>query len=231
MSRNIYRETYNIRELSEMDAEDPFMKMARAHGLYKRIVNSDGTGNYAAGTVSQRFEMNRYDERHPDSGESLMEILNRKDEEAEQQIASKYLSRAPGAHKANCTSGTCKGECCDSGLQTVDPGVTWPLVNMEELEKELTSLFNRLSVDSALNMPDFYLARYVSAVVVALQFALKDTHSWKGEQERPADFQQGWREGAAWRREGIKEAYVKMMAEPDNPYWQKHFMQLLEGKS
>ena len=54
-----------------------------------------------------------------------------------------------------------------------------------ELEKELASVLNRVSAENASNTPDFILAQYLMACLVAWNTAVQQRGTWYGRDARP----------------------------------------------
>jgi hypothetical protein len=52
-------------------------------------------------------------------------------------------------------------------------------------ERELESLINKHRQESASNTPDFILAQYLSACLVAFNVAVQQRETWYGRDARP----------------------------------------------
>lgn len=53
-------------------------------------------------------------------------------------------------------------------------------------EKELTALLNRYSMENASNTPDFILAQYLRAALLAFDTAVQQRETWYGRDPRPS---------------------------------------------
>lgn len=68
----------------------------------------------------------------------------------------------------------------DADIAPLQPSVdaTKGIRNEQELLKELESLFNRLSIDSQLNTPDYMLAEYVVTHLVDIKLLIDCRRVW-----------------------------------------------------
>ena len=56
---------------------------------------------------------------------------------------------------------------------------------MTTFEKELASLLNKYSRENASNTPDFILAMYLEACLLAFDAAVQQRETWYGRDSRP----------------------------------------------
>ena len=57
---------------------------------------------------------------------------------------------------------------------------------MHSFEDELQSLINRCSQENTSNTPDFILAQYMNACLLAFNTAVQQRESWYGRDPRPS---------------------------------------------
>lgn len=56
---------------------------------------------------------------------------------------------------------------------------------MTEFEKELSALINKHSAENASNTPDYILAMYLDACLLAFNTAVQQRETWHGRDSRP----------------------------------------------
>ena len=57
---------------------------------------------------------------------------------------------------------------------------------MDNFRKELSELINRNSMENASNTPDFILAEYISACLLAFDTAIQQRETWYGRDASPS---------------------------------------------
>ena len=57
---------------------------------------------------------------------------------------------------------------------------------MDNFRKDLEALINRNSMENASNTPDFILAEYLSACLLAFDSAIQQRETWYGRDARPS---------------------------------------------
>ncbi len=58
---------------------------------------------------------------------------------------------------------------------------------MSDLENELRDLINLNSLENASNTPDFILAQYLAACLLAFETATQQRENWHGRDPRPTE--------------------------------------------
>jgi len=69
------------------------------------------------------------------------------------------------------------GHLCSSFIPQRDDN---SYININDFEKELTTLINKYSVENGSDTPDFILAKYILGCLSAFNSATKDRESWYG---------------------------------------------------
>lgn len=57
---------------------------------------------------------------------------------------------------------------------------------MDKFRKELSELINKSSMENASNTPDFILAEYLSACLLAFDTAIQQRETWYGRDASPS---------------------------------------------